>query len=623
MANRYLVGPSWMLPDSWSTIPGGQGGASVPTKDDDVFIGSSSPSCSVGFIDWPLTFDCRNLTINSYSGTLTLVNAIHYAGNVGGHNPNSIKIYGEFNANSGTIIGESSNRHKFTLLGTLGTVENVSVTRLDSSSGRRIYNIGGSISNSPFWRDSIPTLRHITNLSDLQGVNDNPDDDYILDNDIDLNGESFTPLGLISDPFTGQFDGNGKTIKNLSIDDSMAILGLFERISNDALITNLNLENITFSSASVMGGLVGYANGGSINNCHLKNILLDGDSLFNSGGLIGEAASPIGFPINISDCSVEGLVINDVDSFVGGIVGYASMGGTTKSDVIIEKCHVNGMVMNCKTNSGVFVGGFIGGADGIIKECSVQCVINGNDVSVLGGFAGNLQTEGFVENCSADVAILINGDGDFVDNVGGFVGESSKFNFNRCFCVGKIECENSNFSEIGGFIGVLNTQEDNFIQNCYSQVNIILKEVGEGSCENVGGFIGTLSGGFSGFIPGDGGIKNSYSSGDIRCDVDGSINVGGFIGSIYNSENLELFNVFSAGLVDVSGLVGGFIGLIDGDSPNIENCSWWTGANNVAIGDDDGDGSISSLQIADFGTDEPDNTKFMNTTNHPVFAQGT
>jgi hypothetical protein len=67
--------------------------------------------------------------------------------------------------------------------------------------------------------------------------------------------------------------------------------------------------------------------------------------------------------------------------------------------------------------------------------------------------------------------------------------------------------------------------------------------------------------------------------------------------------------------------IGGFSGAVFYDvDPFISNCSWWTGSFDVAIGNNNSDGSVSTLSDVTYGTDEPDNTLFYSKT-HAVYAQ--
>ena len=64
----------------------------------------------------------------------------------------------------------------------------------------------------------------ITNVTELQAMNDNMNAYYVLANDIDASetagwnsGKGFVPIGSSSSPFKGYFDGQGYTINGLYI----------------------------------------------------------------------------------------------------------------------------------------------------------------------------------------------------------------------------------------------------------------------------------------------------------------------------------------------------------------------------------------------------------------------
>ena len=63
----------------------------------------------------------------------------------------------------------------------------------------------------------------IYTVSDLDEIRQNLDGKYILMNDLTFTEAdgSFTPIGTQQTPFTGQFDGNGYVIRNLSIDTTL------------------------------------------------------------------------------------------------------------------------------------------------------------------------------------------------------------------------------------------------------------------------------------------------------------------------------------------------------------------------------------------------------------------
>ena len=94
-----------------------------------------------------------------------------------------------------------------------------------------------------------------------------------LYNDIDCEGlTNFAPIGYGNYFFDGTFDGNGKSIKNLTITDNAGYcVGLFRILGEHGMIKDLTIDNLTLSggnsSSNDIGGLVGVLNGGAISNC--------------------------------------------------------------------------------------------------------------------------------------------------------------------------------------------------------------------------------------------------------------------------------------------------------------------------------------------------------------------
>ncbi len=169
---------------------------------------------------------------------------------------------------------------------------------------------------------------------------------YTLTADIDLHeseywrgGLGFPPIGTETAPFSGTFDGNNFTIKNLFIETEEKVpQGLFG-CTRDAIIKNVNVlgvvkgyervgllvgyaDNTEFSYCGVMGQvegtnqvglLAGVVIGGSFSCCTVEG-LADGFSAI--GGMIGKALDPV-----IANC-ISAVTVKG-DSYVGGIAGEA------------------------------------------------------------------------------------------------------------------------------------------------------------------------------------------------------------------------------------------------------------------------------------------------------------
>ena len=150
------------------------------------------------------------------------------------------------------------------------------------------------------------------------------DINIILNNDIDLSGIDWTPIGTESRPYTGNFDGGGHTITGLKIDKSGTdYVGLIGCLGSGGKVQNVTLTNISVSGANCVGGIAGQ-NYGTVENCSV-NGTVTGKGFTDTGGIAGSNYG------TISGCSAEGTVTGSVN--VGGIAGGSYLG------VIIDGCH--------------------------------------------------------------------------------------------------------------------------------------------------------------------------------------------------------------------------------------------------------------------------------------------
>lgn len=190
---------------------------------------------------------------------------------------------------------------------------------------------------------------------------------FRLEADIDCTGNTdFEPIGNGSKQFEGTFDGNNKTISNLSMTNvNSQDVGLFG--FNDGTIKNLTLSNCTISggsssSPSYIGALAGQ-NAGSISGCTVKECTVSCNENSSNPYVGGIAGILHG---SITNCVVENTSVNAVTSDVSASVSTAYAGGIagSRSNNTISGCTVKGTTTvtadysNCSTN--VFAGAIVG-----------------------------------------------------------------------------------------------------------------------------------------------------------------------------------------------------------------------------------------------------------------------
>ena len=98
--------------------------------------------------------------------------------------------------------------------------------------------------------------------AELQAMNNDLDAYYSLQNDIDLTGITWTPVGNETSPFTGSLEGNGYTISDLSMINQVGIdrFGLFDTVESGCYLANFTVSNFEISGDYNDGGalIVGY-----------------------------------------------------------------------------------------------------------------------------------------------------------------------------------------------------------------------------------------------------------------------------------------------------------------------------------------------------------------------------
>lgn len=167
-----------------------------------------------------------------------------------------------------------------------------------------------------------------------------------LDADIDLNNQTWTPIGQTgATEFKGIFDGQNHTIKNLIVDSSAQTgehysSGLFGWAESGVTIKNVKVDGATVTGNHNVAVIVGYTYSGKISNCHVSNANIvcnhaNDDACGDKCGLIAGYAAD---ESRISDCSaIDGTVKagRDAGQLIG--CGYnVSVSNCTATNVVVS-----------------------------------------------------------------------------------------------------------------------------------------------------------------------------------------------------------------------------------------------------------------------------------------------
>lgn len=291
--------------------------------------------------------------------------------------------------------------------------------------------------------------------SHLMGIGLNPadwDKHFKLMSDIDLSGYTGTDFTIIQS-FSGVFDGNGHSIHNFSYaSNGIDQIGLFK--FSTGIIRNLNLidVNIEATNGESVGSIVGYNNGGTIQNCYISGII--SGTYRYIGGITGRNRGEV---INCqTDVTVTG------GDYIGGIAGTSHNG-------VIVSCICNGNISGLNSIGGIS-GHFFSSYNsdsGLISKCLNNANVTGNEK--VGGLTG------YISRSTIELSIST-GNVSGIKSVGGAIGHQSGREITNCYATGNVSGDDS----VGGLVG-LGTN----ITDCYSIGHVT-------GNTNVGGLVGSV-----------------------------------------------------------------------------------------------------------------------------------
>lgn len=280
--------------------------------------------------------------------------------------------------------GEEKNSYKIRSVAQLQNI-NWNYYSLDSSS----YISMTQSSNNGNLYNNYPYLSYGSYLTNYKSANL---DLYWVQNH-DLNGSAFgnyAPIGGMRDNagasaeaqaiiayFSSSYDGQAYTIKNISIETDAQCIGVFG-----------------VTSGATMKNVVLYSDNGS------EIIHNDSTSWYSVGGLVGLAGAQGNANSQLTNCTVSGYTIRDLQKIkpgwgggcVGGLVGTSTMNltnCTAVSDISIE-------IKYTEDWQNLRVGGLVGCARGYITGCyaggSIVCdeSLKGSSRIWVGGILGGI-----------------------------------------------------------------------------------------------------------------------------------------------------------------------------------------------------------------------------------------
>lgn len=405
----------------------------------------------------------------------------------------------------------------------------------------------------------------ITQIAEWSGNTNFSGQTIQLKETISMSGQTgFTGIGSSTRPFKGTFDGNSKTVSNLTrplfnytgdgstvksvtVSGTVSKAGLIDVMQGGTVSgcgCNVTITNSSSSVVSV-GGLIATMNGGNVVNCSNDNssITVSYESYNQvAGGFIG-TITPENSDVLISGCTNKAATLKGTGNMTtgggtGGIAGHINTGAKA---VVIQNCH-----NECEVCGIGSVGGILGSSvSGKVKiqGCSNTGTIQydststSKDYGYIGGIAGVIASNDIIDDCSniAD----INGNR---NDIGGICGQCKGI-IRNCYNTGDVSSEVGN--EVGGIAGNLFASSPNGVYNCYNtgKVSAGYDSVNYGGwTANAGGIVGSKD--RDGFCI----IQNCVNTGEViseKQNRDAGKILGGYVNlTITDLGTLCVFNYF-------------------------------------------------------------------------------
>ena len=266
------------------------------------------------------------------------------------------------------VVLEPGNRYKYTVkVNATGlTLEGCTIGDWADGGGEE-----GAAEDLGYNYDTTTKTYTVYNADGLLAWNEaaqkDPSINCTLSADINMAGKEWTPIGTDeNNSYNGTFDGNGKTITGLTVNQSEKnYAGLFGCLGSDGKVQNLTLENVHISGVFYVGSVVG-TNFGTVSGCTASGNITGTKSCI--GGVVGQNKG------TVTGCTVSGNISNN--QYTGGVVGENF--GT------VSACyHATGDV----TGNINYVGGVVGwNYYGTVTACYH---VNGN-VTATGNWVGSV-----------------------------------------------------------------------------------------------------------------------------------------------------------------------------------------------------------------------------------------
>lgn len=325
------------------------------------------------------------------------------------------------------ITADDGNLETYQVGTLIGTAQKDVVINPNSKATNVTYNnnpytniVGLDNREDKSWYDPAGDNYLITTVEQLKGLDNllNAGTNFsgktvLLGADINLYGQSFFPLGSYAKPFQGTFDGQDRTLSNLSLTQTTNYAGFFARVFGGS-VKNLRIDNFNIKGPEYVGGVAGEFHTASFDNIHVSNSTILSDHF--GGGVTGYLYG------NAKNSSVTNVTVKahnelpgELGNKLGGLAGYVGEGAyilennTGTSVTVIGLRDVGGLFGTTQAGNKVYTNTITNSTVTASNQHGTETnAWAGGIVGRLGGasttFRGNLNTNTTVTSYNAGQA---------------------------------------------------------------------------------------------------------------------------------------------------------------------------------------------------------------------------
>ena len=361
-----------------------------------------------------------------------------------------------------------------------------------------------SVSTEIYTAEDLAAFAYMVN----SGLDSYENKEVTLHSDVDLSGKYWVPIGSEEHPFKGTFNGNGHSIKYVSVNENSIKDG----------------DGLTLPKYA---GLFGMTDGATIKDLSILGGEVSGEY---AGGLVARAENTEIYNITNRNNSL-GV------TYSGGIVGLMNSGSIYNT---YNYARVESTNSSTRVSSNVYIGGIVGNAKNVVfsyldADSSGQLLSNTN--------YGEIYTFNTLNNYISNRLINL--------YAGGIIGHAENMvDFEGAFNEGDISITtNSNKIYVGGIVGYVTSPlmgdsisfTSNYVQSLKNNGNIDI----------------TNSNTFSSVDLTEDSVYEDYAT----CDIGGVFGYADLSASLISNEGDIVVNAISSSEAKMS--IGGLIGRLD------------------------------------------------------------